>query len=91
MKTRLDVQVEGSNYEISLSKLLDLGIKDIQGYISYEFGEPTFKMTKIILDEGHSLWCEGEHDFPYITESATPVPGFTEEALRNVTTEDEEV
>jgi len=29
-----------------------------------EFGEPVFKLSKIILEDGIESWCEGEHHMP---------------------------
>lgn len=65
MKILQDVKVSG--YEISLAKLTGKSIKDIYGYISTEFDEPTFKLTKVLLDDDTYFWVEGEHDFPYLT------------------------
>ena len=61
-----DIQVPDSNYLLSLTKLLSCGIRDIHGYISKEFGDPVFKITKIILQDGKELWVNGEHDIAYI-------------------------
>jgi len=85
-----DVQVSETDTNISLSKLLGQKIVDIQGYISYEFGDPSFKMSKVILENGQHLWCEGEHDFPYLTEGATPVKNFDDETLRSLEPEEED-
>ena len=68
MKTINDVRAEGSTYEISLSKLMGKKIKDIHGYISNEFGDPSFKLTKVLLEDDTYFWVEGEHDFPYIVD-----------------------
>jgi hypothetical protein len=43
-------------------------IKDIVGYVSNEFGDPIFKLSKIIFEDGIEYWCEGEHDMPYVTD-----------------------
>lgn len=66
MKTLNEVKV--GDFEISLSKLNGQPIKDVLGYISMEFGEPTFQLTKIIMEDGSDYCCEGEHDMPYLTD-----------------------
>lgn len=58
--------IETSDYEIGLSKVLGRKIKEIHGYTSSEFDEPTFKLTKVEFEDGTFLGCEGEHDFPYL-------------------------
>lgn len=58
--------VKTSDYEIGLTKMVGKKVKEVHGYISIEFGEPTFKMTKIEFDDGSFVGCEGEHDFPYL-------------------------
>lgn len=59
-----DIQVENSHY-ISLSAWMG-PIKDIHGYISEEFGDPVFKLRKIIFEDGTQIDVEGEHDCPYL-------------------------
>jgi hypothetical protein len=51
---------------VSLSEMVGKRVVDIKGYISYEFGDPTFKMITIEYDDGSEDICEGEHDFPYV-------------------------
>lgn len=74
-----DLGVEGSTYEISLSKLITKPIKDVYGYLTGEFGGVTFEMTKIVFDDGTILGCEGEHDCPYLVVWDTEQPNFDEE------------
>lgn len=52
---------------LSLNKLMGKNVVDIEGYVSTEFGEPTFKISQVIFDDGTSVWAEGEHDMPYLT------------------------
>ena len=59
-----DIQVENSIY-ISLSAWMG-PIKDVQGYISREFGDPVFKLIRIIFEDGTQIDVEGEHDCPYL-------------------------
>lgn len=69
-----DVEVEDGRYpRISLSKLCGKTIADIRGRISMEFGDPTFKLQSVLFTDGTSLHCEGEHDFPYVTDATVPV------------------
>ena len=53
---------------LSYVKICGRKIKDIVGYISCEYDEPTFKISKIILEDGYEQYVEGEHDFPYMTD-----------------------
>lgn len=66
MKKLEDVKV--SDFEISLVKLTGKKVKDIHGYLSTEYDTPTFKMTKVILEDDSFYYTEGEHDFPYLTD-----------------------
>ena len=65
---KADVAVPGSDLYISLNKLHGKAVKDIHGYITTEFGDPTFKMSKVVFEDGTSVFCEGEHDLPYLTD-----------------------
>lgn len=74
-----DIRPEGEAYHISLSKLFNNQVKDILGYISTEFGDPTFVLSKVIFEDGN-IWVEGEHDLPYLG-LGDDVKGYTEEIL----------
>lgn len=63
-----DLLVKGSTYQISLTKLTGKAIKDITGYLENEFGEPSFKVCQIVMEDGTLIGVEGEHDFPYLVE-----------------------
>ena len=73
MKIKLeDVSVkDGTWTQISLAKLTGQHIKDIQGYVSTEFGndEPVFNITRIVLGNGEKISVDGEHDIAYINAS----------------------
>lgn len=64
MITLKDIKV--SEYEISLVKLANKNVKDVYGYLSAEYDEPVFKLTKVMFEDGSYLDVEGEHDFPYL-------------------------
>lgn len=69
MKTLNEVQVKGEYFFlVSLSKLVGKPIKDIQGYISKEFGEPVFQVSRVILEDGTSIAFNGEHDIAYLED-----------------------
>lgn len=53
---------------ISLAKVKGSAIKEVVGYISTEFGDPCFKLSRIYFEDGTDCWCEGEHDMPYVTD-----------------------
>ena len=51
-------------FEISLNEVTGKKVVDVYGYVSNEFGDATFKITRLQLDDGTCLDVEGEHDFP---------------------------
>lgn len=55
-----------SSFEYGLTKILGKKVKEINGYISSDYGEPTFKITSVVLDDDTCIDCEGEHDLPYL-------------------------
>jgi hypothetical protein len=72
MKTS-ELQTEKcSKWEISLKTLAQQGIADIHGYVSTEFGDPCFKLRRILFDDGSFVDVEGEHDIPYIVAYDEP-------------------
>jgi hypothetical protein len=62
-----DIKFGENKPYISLSKLVGKEISDIQCRISMEFGSPSIVMFKIVFKDGSGLYCEGEHDFPFVT------------------------
>lgn len=56
------------SHEIDLELVTGSPIVRIVGYISREFGDPTFQMTRVITADGQSFHAEGEHDMPYLTD-----------------------
>lgn len=82
----VDVRVDETKYaNISLSKLMGKRIADIEGSLRNEFGDVSFKLTKVVFEDGTDLHCEGEHDFPYLTggygDKAVELPTEVMEAL----------
>lgn len=61
-------QTKPYDYEIDLERITDSPIVRIVGYVSREFGDPTFKMTRVITADGQSFHAEGEHDIAYLTD-----------------------
>ena len=61
-------QVENDNGLISLLKLTDKQIVDIEGYISSEWNSSHFAIVNIIFADGSRFSVEGEHDLAYIAE-----------------------
>lgn len=55
-------------YELDLGRCMSepTTVAAVYGYKSTEWGDPIFKITRIILSNGISLNVEGEHDLPYI-------------------------
>lgn len=80
-----DVTINGDKKSlISLNKLLGSKIKDVLGYVTMEFGDPTFKLSRVILEDDNELWVEGEHDLPYLTEGEKPVKELDSEILQDL-------
>jgi len=77
-----DLAVDGSNYEISLFKLIGKRAVDVRGYLIDDFGDPSFKITKIELEDGAFMGVEGEHDLPYlVTWGGDVQPNFDVDTL----------
>lgn len=55
--------------ELSLNELVTSPVKDVFGYVSHEFGDPCFKLTRIEFADGRTVDVEGEHDMPYLCDS----------------------
>lgn len=82
LKTLKEVQTtrESLTYPaISLNKLLNSKVVDIEGYVSTEFGDPTFKVCRLVLENGQVIFVEGEHDIAYIIDE--DVEGLKQEQL----------
>ena len=78
-------EVKTSDYEIGITKITDKKVKEIHGYLSTEFGEPVFKITKVEFEDGKFLGAEGKHDFPYLTGFGDEtVDGYDDDNLENI-------
>lgn len=55
------------DYETSLTEMSGKVVADVVGYRCDEFGEPTFKLTRVLFTDGTHVDIEGEHDFPYLS------------------------
>ena len=74
-----------SDYEIGLTKLIGKPVKEIHGYLSREYDEPTFKLTKVEFEDGTILGAEGEHDFPYLVTYGNKTPAnYSDDYLQEV-------
>ena len=60
--------VDGSDYLLSYSKMTGKKVRDIEGYVTDEFGDCTFKLCTIVFEDGSSQSVEGEHDLPYLID-----------------------
>lgn len=75
MKTLRDVQIHiGRADYISLSLLMGQ-VVDVLGFITNEFGDPTFQISRILLADGKCLYAEGEHDCPYLINGTAEFDG----------------
>jgi len=86
MITYKNIKVEGSDYLISLVKLIGKQIKDIEGSLTSEFGGATCELHSVVFKDGTKLSVEGEHDCPYLTlySSRAEQPNFDEETLERL-------
>jgi hypothetical protein len=92
--TAQDIKADNQpgDYLLSVKKLAGKEIKDIVGYLGYEFGFASFKLCQIVFEDGTELGVGGEHDFPYIEQpypDSSP-PNFDEETLERLYNEDNE-
>ena len=86
-----DVRSKNCEWQISLTKLIGKGIADIEGYITDEQGQPTFKISELVLSDGTMMGVEGEHDFPYLCAYRTqPQPNFDDETFAELLRQAEE-
>lgn len=80
------------DYLLSVKKLAGKEIKDIVGYLAYEFGFASFKICQIVFEDGTELGVGGEHDMPYIEmpyPDSSP-PNFDEDTLERLYIESNE-
>ena len=75
-----------SDYELGITKIVGKKIKEIRGYLTTEFGDVTFQMTKVEFEDGTFLGCDGEHDCPYLYDygNDNKQPNFDDEALEKI-------
>lgn len=82
MKTLIEVQTTDEKYPmVSLSKLVGQEIKDVRGYVTTEFGEPVFKVSRIVLADGRMFYVGGEHDIAYLEDLDDIIPAGQLEAM----------
>lgn len=83
MITPQSIAAPGERRMKSLSLLIGKEVKDVYGYISDIGGGATFKLARIVFEDGTQLAVEGEHDFPYLTDWDKQ-PNFNEETLERL-------
>ena len=66
----LDVRPDGtdSDYLVSFTKLVGVPIKDILVSLSSEYGDVSLVLSQVVLEDGRTFFCEGEHDHPYLAD-----------------------
>lgn len=79
MITLEQVKSDDDNFYISLTKLTGLKIKDIEGYFIKEWGDVTFKISRIRFEDDQTCYVEGEHDLPYLSLYGTDIPNTDQE------------
>lgn len=86
---RLSDVLNDDGFTISFVKLTGKRIKDITGYLSREFGDVTFKICDIVLEDDTEIDVEGEHDFPYMSFYPDQIPpNMDNETLERLHDED---
>ena len=68
MKKKLEKEFLTRGGLLSYLKMTGKKVKDIRGYVSDEFGEPTFRLCTIVFEDDTKQNIEGEHDFPYLVD-----------------------
>lgn len=76
-----------AEWEKCLSDITGKKIIEIIGYVSMEFGDPVFKIYRIVYEDETFSFVEGEHDFPYIPTDKN----VTEETLEKIREEEDEL
>lgn len=67
MITFQDIKTPEYKYEVALSKLTGLAIKEVKGYIADPFSSgPLFEVSGIVLEDGTELLVSGEHEVAFI-------------------------
>lgn len=56
------------SHEVDLELITGSPIVRVVGYVTNEFGDLTFKATRVITAAGDSYGIEGEHDLPYVID-----------------------
>lgn len=71
---------------MKLSELAGKKVMDIDGYVTSEFGHDilVFKISKVVFEDGSTVWAEGEHDIAYL-----PGEDFDKQALEKAYKEEE--
>ncbi len=69
--------------------MLNSKIKDIEGFVSTEFGEATFSIGRIILEDETVIFVNGEHDIAYLEQLGDEIPGLEQEQLEALADEQE--
>lgn len=55
-----------NDYLISIVRLTGQKIQDIYGYVSMEFGDPVFDVSRVVFENGKEVTFGGEHDIAYL-------------------------
>jgi hypothetical protein len=64
--SKFKASAKKSEWNYSLAKMMSCRFVDVIGYVTDMDGTPGFQMTKLILEDGTEIACEGEHDQPYL-------------------------
>lgn len=58
---------------LDLADVTGKKVDKIIGFVSNDFGDAVFVMQKIVFEDGSSIFCEGEHDIPYLEPGSDDV------------------
>jgi hypothetical protein len=79
----VDIELFAKRGYIDLSKLVGKSIRSIVCRSDQHFGyDATLMLKAIVFDDGSYMWCEGEHDAPYVVSaSSDDQPNCDQETL----------
>jgi hypothetical protein len=80
------VKLDGSEFELSLSKVTGLKIKDVGFYVTEQRGEMFAVLTDILFDDGTRIGVGGAYDMAFLERPyyKHPIPALNDDALTDL-------
>lgn len=81
-----EVKLDGSEFELSLSKLTGLKIKDVGFYVTEQRGEMLAVLTDILFEDGTKIGVGGAYDMAFLESpyAKHPIPALDDDALTDL-------